>query len=112
MEICDQNGGAVKVIACIEDTVASTHEYYFPTIPLDEWHGVPNSTDESVYSSLQGFAESDLPETFVMEEHAVSLNKFPPIAAGSLEPYTPAEIVKRAGNQCREMTQTSEIVDG
>ncbi len=31
----------------------------FPTDQgFDEWYGVPNSTDESVYSSLQGFAES------------------------------------------------------
>lgn len=40
----------------------------FPTDQgFDEWYGVPNSTDESVYSSVQGFAESGLPETFVME---------------------------------------------
>ena len=28
---------------------------------------VANSTDESVYSSVQGFAESGLPETFIMD---------------------------------------------
>ena len=40
----------------------------FPTDQgFDEWHGVPNSTDESVYSSLDGFAESGVPETYVME---------------------------------------------
>jgi len=40
----------------------------FPTDQgFDEWYGVPNSTDESVYSSLQGFSESGVPETFVME---------------------------------------------
>ncbi|MCP4332621.1 MAG: sulfatase-like hydrolase/transferase, partial [Gammaproteobacteria bacterium] len=40
----------------------------FPTDQgFDEWYGIPNSTDESVYSSLQGFAESGLPETYVME---------------------------------------------
>ena len=40
----------------------------FPTDQgFDEWYGVPNSTDESVYSSLQGFAESGVPETFVMD---------------------------------------------
>jgi arylsulfatase len=40
----------------------------FPTDQgFDEWYGVPNSTDESVYSSLNGFAESGLPETYVME---------------------------------------------
>ncbi len=40
----------------------------FPTDQgFDEWYGVPNSTDESVYSSLPGFAESGLPETFVMD---------------------------------------------
>ncbi|MHC4910710.1 MAG: arylsulfatase [Planctomycetota bacterium] len=40
----------------------------FPTDQgFDEWYGVPNSTDESVYASLPGFAESGLPETFVME---------------------------------------------
>lgn len=40
----------------------------FPTDQgFDEWYGVPNSTDESAYSSLQGFAESGVPETHVME---------------------------------------------
>ena len=40
----------------------------FPTDQgFDEWYGVPNSTDESVYSSAPGFAESGVPETFVME---------------------------------------------
>ncbi|MGD9194243.1 MAG: arylsulfatase [Desulfobacterales bacterium] len=40
----------------------------FPTDQgFDEWYGIPNSTDESVYSSLPGFAESGLPETYVME---------------------------------------------
>ena len=40
----------------------------FPTDQgFDEWYGVPNSTDESVYSSLQDFAESGVAETFVME---------------------------------------------
>ena len=39
----------------------------FPTDQgFDEWYGVPNSTDESTYSSLQGFAESGVPETYVM----------------------------------------------
>jgi len=40
----------------------------FPTDQgFDEWYGVPNSTDESVYSSLEGFGESGLPETYVMD---------------------------------------------
>ena len=40
----------------------------FPTDQgFDEWYGVPNSTDESVYSSLPGFAESGVPETYVMD---------------------------------------------
>jgi arylsulfatase len=40
----------------------------FPTDQgFDEWYGVPNSTDESTYSSLRGFAETGLAETFVME---------------------------------------------
>jgi arylsulfatase len=40
----------------------------FPTDQgFDEWYGIPNSTDESVYSSMPGFAESGVPETFVME---------------------------------------------
>jgi len=40
----------------------------FPTDQgFDEWYGVPNSTDEAVYSSLPGFAESGLSESFVME---------------------------------------------
>jgi len=34
---------------------------------FDEWYGIPNSTDESVYSSLQEFAESGVAETYVME---------------------------------------------
>ncbi|MFV2032853.1 MAG: arylsulfatase [Gammaproteobacteria bacterium] len=40
----------------------------FPTDQgFDEWYGIPNSTDESVYPDLQGFAESGVEETFVME---------------------------------------------
>ena len=40
----------------------------FPTDQgFDEWYGVPNSTDESVYSSVQGFADSGLSESFVMD---------------------------------------------
>ena len=40
----------------------------FPTDQgFDEWYGVPNSTDESVYSSWGGFSQSGVPETFVMD---------------------------------------------
>ncbi len=40
----------------------------FPTDQgFDEWYGVPNSTDESVYSSLEEFKKTDLLETFVMD---------------------------------------------
>ena len=40
----------------------------FPTDQgFDEWYGVPNSTDESVYSSVQGFTDSGVSETYVME---------------------------------------------
>lgn len=40
----------------------------FPTDQgFDEWYGIPNSTDESVYSSMQGFKESGVAETYVME---------------------------------------------
>ncbi len=40
----------------------------FPTDQgFDEWYGVPNSTDESVYSSLPEFVASGLPETYVMD---------------------------------------------
>lgn len=40
----------------------------FPTDQgFDEWYGVPNSTDESVYSSMEGFQESGVPETYVMQ---------------------------------------------
>lgn len=39
----------------------------FPTDQgFDEWYGVPNSTDESTYSSLEGFSKSGVPETYVM----------------------------------------------
>ena len=40
----------------------------FPTDQgFDEWYGIPNTTDESVYSSLPGFAECGLPQTFVLD---------------------------------------------
>jgi arylsulfatase len=40
----------------------------FPTDQgFDEWYGIPNTTDESVYSSLPGFAESGLAQTFVLD---------------------------------------------
>jgi arylsulfatase len=34
---------------------------------LDEWYGVPNSTDGSAWSELQGFAESGVEEAYVLE---------------------------------------------
>ena len=40
----------------------------FPTDQgFDEWYGIPNSSDESVYEVLDGFAESGLDESYVME---------------------------------------------
>ena len=40
----------------------------FPTDQgFDEWYGVPNSTDESTYWSLEEFRKSGLSETFVMD---------------------------------------------
>ena len=40
----------------------------FPTDQgFDEWYGIPNSTDESPYYDMDGFAESGVEETFVME---------------------------------------------
>ena len=40
----------------------------FPTDQgFDEWYGIPNSTDESTYSSLDGFAESGVKESYVLE---------------------------------------------
>jgi len=40
----------------------------FPTDQgFDEWYGVPNSTDEAAYTTLEGFAESGVEESFVME---------------------------------------------
>jgi len=48
----------------------------FPTDQgFDEWYGVPNSTDEAVYSSMQGFSESGVAETFVMESKRGSTPK-------------------------------------
>ena len=39
----------------------------FPTDQgFDEWYGVPNSTDESTYSSVAGFDQSGVPETYVL----------------------------------------------
>jgi len=39
----------------------------FPTDQgFDEWYGIPNSTDESVYSSLDEFADSGVEETYIM----------------------------------------------
>jgi arylsulfatase len=40
----------------------------FPTDQgFDEWYGIPNTTDESVYTSLEGFAESGIAEPFVLD---------------------------------------------
>ena len=40
----------------------------FPTDQgFDEWYGIPNSSDESMYSERQGFAESGVEESYVME---------------------------------------------
>ena len=34
---------------------------------FDEWYGIQSSSDESMYTSRHGFAESGVDETFVME---------------------------------------------
>jgi arylsulfatase A-like enzyme len=34
---------------------------------FDEWYGIPNSTDESAWSELEGFVESGVGEAYVME---------------------------------------------
>ncbi|PQB03541.1 arylsulfatase [Aureitalea marina] len=40
----------------------------FPTDQgFDEWYGIPNSTDESTYSSMVGFDKSGVAETYVMD---------------------------------------------
>ncbi|MEP4149261.1 MAG: arylsulfatase [Halioglobus sp.] len=40
----------------------------FPTDQgFDEWYGIPNTTDESVYSSLPGFDESGLSPSYVLD---------------------------------------------
>jgi arylsulfatase A-like enzyme len=40
----------------------------FPTDQgFDEWYGIPNSTDEAAYSELEGFDESGVEESFVMQ---------------------------------------------
>jgi arylsulfatase len=40
----------------------------FPTDQgFDEWYGIPNTTDESVHSSLPGFAESGLSLPYVLD---------------------------------------------
>jgi len=40
----------------------------FPTDQgFDEWYGIPNTTDESVYSSLPEFATSGIPVTYVLD---------------------------------------------
>jgi arylsulfatase len=40
----------------------------FPTDQgFDEWYGIPNTTDESAYTSLQGFAESGIPKPYVLD---------------------------------------------
>jgi len=40
----------------------------FPTDQgFDEWYGIPNTTDESVYTALEGFAESGIAKPYVLE---------------------------------------------
>ena len=47
--------------------MANRSSSIFREVTIDEWYGVPNSTDESAYTALEGFAESGVEETFVME---------------------------------------------
>jgi len=40
----------------------------FPTDQgFDEWYGIPNTTDESVYSSLEGFSDSGVQDPYVLD---------------------------------------------
>ncbi len=51
--------------ACTENGTSREVNLSVPDQGFDEWYGIPNTTDESVYSSLEGFAESGITETFV-----------------------------------------------
>jgi arylsulfatase A-like enzyme len=75
---------------------------------FDEWYGIPNSTDESVYSLLEGFSESGVEETYVMEGKKGS----PPV---KLAPYRldyRAQIDKDLTDRALEFIERKSSEDG
>ena len=81
----------------------------FPTDQgFDEWYGVPNSTDESVYSSLPGFAESGVAETYVMDGKKDAVPKKVRPYRLDYRPLIDRELTNRAISFMKRQTQAKK----
>ena len=81
----------------------------FPTDQgFDEWYGVPNSTDESVYTQLHGFAESGVEETFVMEARKGEQPKEVRPYRLDYRPLIDADLTEKAINFMKRQTEAGK----
>ena len=83
----------------------------FPTDQgFDEWYGIPNTTDESAYTSLQGFAESGLPEPYVLDAVKGSAPKQARVYDVEYRPLIDRKLTDRAISVHEEARQKETIL--
>ena len=81
----------------------------FPTDQgFDEWYGIPNTTDESVYSSLEGFAESGVAETYVLESERGAVPESVRPYRLDYRPLIDRDLTDRAINFMRRQAETEK----
>jgi len=69
----------------------------FPTDQgFDEWFGIPNSSDESIYATREGFAESGVSESYVMASTSGNLPEQVRPWSSEYRPLIDVELTRRA----------------
>ncbi len=81
----------------------------FPTDQgFDEWYGIPNTTDESAYTSLPGFAESGIPKPYVLDAVKGSAPKKARIYNLEYRPLIDRDLTDRAISFMKKQTRAKK----
>jgi arylsulfatase A-like enzyme len=78
----------------------------FPTDQgFDEWYGIQNSTDESVYPTLEGFEQSGVEETFVLSSKRGEVPNKVKVWDLNYRPYIDGDLTKKAIEYMEKQTE-------
>ena len=78
----------------------------FPTDQgFDQWYGIPNTTDESAYTSMEGFGESGLPRPYVLDAVKGSAPKEARVYDVDIGPLIDRDLTDRAINFMRKSAE-------